>query len=114
VQDHPPEPEHPPLAELHFPGNNRESRMVGKQPCSSHPWKLTNYAQQKLEGSSLQWDKWVVFHTSYLIVMNCHLLSVSATVVLTLVFTIGLAETTPADWSHSFYLLFSISFRQDT
>jgi hypothetical protein len=51
------------------------------------------YAWQKLEGSTLQQDKWVVFHTSYFTVMHCHLLSVSAAVVLTLVFTIGLTET---------------------
>jgi hypothetical protein len=56
---------------------------------------------QKLEESTLQQDKRTVFHTSYLTVIHCHPLSVSAAVVLTLVFTIGLAETTPADWSHS-------------
>jgi hypothetical protein len=38
-----------------------------------------------------------VFYTSYLTVMYCHPLSVPAAVVLTLVFTIRLAETTPAD-----------------
>jgi hypothetical protein len=46
----------------------------------------------------LQGDKWVVFHISYLTVMHCHPLSVSAAVVLTLAFTIGLAETTLADY----------------
>jgi hypothetical protein len=32
--------------------------------------------------------------------MHCHPLSVSVAVVLTLVFTMGLAETTPANWTH--------------
>jgi hypothetical protein len=41
-----------------------------------------------------------VFHSSYFTVMHCHPLSVSVAVVLTLVFTIGLAKTAPADWSH--------------
>jgi hypothetical protein len=41
-----------------------------------------------------------VFHPSYFTVMHCHPLSVSAAVVLTLVFAIGLAEATPADWYH--------------
>jgi hypothetical protein len=37
--------------------------------------------------------------------MHCHPLSVSVAVVLTLIFAIGLVETSPADWTHgeSFY-----------
>jgi hypothetical protein len=56
-----------------------------------------------------------VFHTSYLTVVHCHPLSVSAAVVLTLVFTTGLAETAPLiDITlKGFYLLSSISFEQD-
>jgi hypothetical protein len=42
--------------------------------------------------------------------MHCHPLSVSAAVVLTLVFAIGLAETTPDDWSHSEKFLFALFF----
>jgi hypothetical protein len=55
------------------------------------------------------------FHTSYLTVMHCHPLSISAAVVLTLVFTIGLAETAPLIGLtvEGFYLLSSISFGQD-
>jgi hypothetical protein len=47
--------------------------------------------------------------------MHCHPLSVSAAVVLTLVFPIGLAETTPLTglMEKVFYLLSSISFEQD-
>jgi hypothetical protein len=47
--------------------------------------------------------------------MHCHPLSVSAAVVLTLVFTIGLAETAPLTGLtvEGFYLLSSISFEQD-
>jgi hypothetical protein len=46
--------------------------------------------------------------------MHCHLLFISAAVVLTLVFAIGLVETTPLiDLTvKGFYLLFSISFGQ--
>jgi hypothetical protein len=56
-----------------------------------------------------------VFHTSYFTVMHCHPFSVSAAVVLTLVFTIGLAETAPLTdlMVKCFYLLSSISFEQD-
>jgi hypothetical protein len=57
------------------------------------------------------------FHTSYLTAMHFHPLSVSVAVVLTLVFTTGLVETTPTDWFHlmvkGFYLLSSISFEED-
>jgi hypothetical protein len=42
--------------------------------------------------------------------MHCHFLSVSAAVVLTLVFTIGLAETTPVDWSHCERCLFALFY----
>jgi hypothetical protein len=47
--------------------------------------------------------------------MHCHYLSVSAAIVLTLVFAIGLAETTLLiDFTgKGFYLLSSISFEQD-
>jgi hypothetical protein len=77
----------------------------GQEQWNNSPALLTTgswlvYTWQKLEESTLQQDKWVVFHPSYLTVMHCHLLSVSAVVVLTLVFTIDLAETTLADWSH--------------
>jgi hypothetical protein len=56
------------------------------------------YTCLKLEESILQQDKWTVFHTSYLTVMYCHSLSVSIAEVLTLVFAIGLAESTTTDW----------------
>jgi hypothetical protein len=68
------------------------------------------YAWQKLEESNLQQDKWVDFHTGYLTVMHCHPLSVSVAVVLTLVFAIGLAETTPTDWSHGERFLFALFY----
>jgi hypothetical protein len=42
--------------------------------------------------------------------MHCHPLSVPAVVVLTLVFSIGLAETSPADWSHSEGFLFALFY----
>jgi hypothetical protein len=47
--------------------------------------------------------------------MHCHPLSVSAAVVLTLVFAIGLAETAPLTGLtvEGFHLLSSISFEQD-
>jgi hypothetical protein len=56
-----------------------------------------------------------VFHPSYLTVMHCQPLSVSAAVVLTIVFAIGLAETAPLIglMVKGFYLLSSISFEQD-
>jgi hypothetical protein len=56
-------------------------------------------------------DKWVIFHTSYLIVMRCHLLTVFVAVVFTLVFAIGLAETTPTECSHGerFFICFLLS-----
>jgi hypothetical protein len=56
-----------------------------------------------------------VFHPSSLTVMHCHHLSVSAAVVLTLVFTIGLAETALMIglMVKGFYLFSSISFEQD-
>jgi hypothetical protein len=41
-----------------------------------------------------------LFLFSYFTVMHCHPLFVSVAVVLTLVFAIDLAETTPADWTH--------------
>jgi hypothetical protein len=40
-------------------------------------------------------DKRTVFHTSDFTIMHCHPLSLSVTIVLTLVFTIGLAKTAP-------------------
>jgi hypothetical protein len=42
-------------------------------------------------------EKWIVFHSSYLTVMHCCPFSVSAAVVLTLVFATGLEDTAPAD-----------------
>jgi hypothetical protein len=47
--------------------------------------------------------------------MHCHPLSVSATVILTLLFAMGLAETAPLIGLtvKGFYLLSSISFEQD-
>jgi hypothetical protein len=47
--------------------------------------------------------------------MHCHPLSVSVAVVLALVFTIGLAETACADWTHGekFLLAPSTPFGQD-
>jgi hypothetical protein len=51
-----------------------------------------------------------VFHPSYLIVMHFHPLSVSAAVALSLVFTIGLAETVPIDWSHGERFLFALFY----
>jgi hypothetical protein len=56
------------------------------------------------------WDKWTVFHTSYFTVMHCHPLSVSVAVVFTLVFSIGLAETARADWTHSEKFLFTLFY----
>jgi hypothetical protein len=50
------------------------------------------------------------FHTSYLSVMHCHPLSVSAAVIVTLVFAIGLAETTPAEWSYCERFLFALLY----
>jgi hypothetical protein len=89
-----------PSAELCFPGNNREPRTTVQQPCSSHSGSWLVYAR----------DKWVVFHTSYLTVMHCNPLSVSVAVVLTLVFAIGLAKTTPADWYHSERFLLALFY----
>jgi hypothetical protein len=51
----------------------------------------------KLEESTLQQDKWIIFHSNYLSVMHCHPFSVSEAVVLTLVFATGLAKSAPAD-----------------
>jgi hypothetical protein len=77
-----------------------------------HPWNLSTLPQQDSASQETTGDQeqqndspvnsptgqiGYVFHTSYLSVMHCHFLSVSAAVVLTLVFTIGLAETTPVD-----------------
>jgi hypothetical protein len=42
--------------------------------------------------------------------MHCHSLSVSVAVVLTLAFTIGLAETTPTDCSHGERFLFAFFY----
>jgi hypothetical protein len=53
--------------------------------------------RQKLEELTVQWDKWTAFCASYFTVMDCHSLSVSVAVVLTLIFTIGLAEIDPMD-----------------
>jgi hypothetical protein len=39
------------------------------------------------------------FYVSNFTVMHCHPLSVSVAVVLTLIFAIGLAETSPANWT---------------
>jgi hypothetical protein len=64
----------------------------------------------ELEKSTLQQDKRTVFHTSYFTVMHCHPLSVSVAVILTLVFTIGLAETAPADWIHGERLLLALFY----
>jgi hypothetical protein len=50
------------------------------------------------------------FYTRYLTVMHCHLLSVSAAVVLTLVFAIGLAETAVTVWIHSERFLFALFY----
>jgi hypothetical protein len=99
-------------------------------PALVTPRSWLVYSRQKLE-STLQWDKHVVFHTSYLTVMHCHPLSVSVAVVLILVFTISLAETTPppqlVSWwkvficsplsllsrMHNCYLLLLISFNKE-
>jgi Na+/proline symporter len=62
------------------------------------------------EESTLQWDKQTVFHTSYFTVIYCHSLSVSVAVLLTLVFTIGLAKTTPTDWIHGKRLLLALFY----
>jgi hypothetical protein len=78
-------------------------------PCSRHLRKLTN-TQLKLEESTLQWDKRTVFYTSYLTVIYCHSLSVSVAVVLTPVFVIGLAKTSPADWIHGERLLLAFFY----
>jgi hypothetical protein len=40
------------------------------------------------------------FCTSYLTVIHCHPLFLSVAVVLTIVFAIDLAETSPGDWTH--------------
>jgi hypothetical protein len=108
MQDHPPEPEHPRLAGHHFPENKRGPRTMIWQPYSCHSGSWLVYAWQKLEVSTFQQNKRVVFHTSYLTVLHCHPLSVSDAVVLTLVFTIGLAETAPAGWSQSERFLFAL------
>jgi hypothetical protein len=42
--------------------------------------------------------------------MHCHPLSVSAAIVLTLVFAIGLAETAPADWTQGERFLFALFY----
>jgi hypothetical protein len=42
--------------------------------------------------------------------MHCHPLTVSVAVVLTLVFTIGLAKTAPTDWIHSEQLLLALFY----
>jgi hypothetical protein len=86
---------------------DQEQRMTTLLQSSR---KLTSLCTQKLEESTLRWDKWAVFHTSYLTVLHCHPLSVSAAVVLTLVFARGLAETAPADWSHSERFLFAFFY----
>jgi hypothetical protein len=74
--------------------------MMEQQPCSSHPGSLLVYAWQKLEESTIQWDKWNVFYASYFTVMHCHPLSLSVAVVLTLVLAVGLMETAPTNWTH--------------
>jgi phosphate/sulfate permease len=48
------------------------------------------------------------FYTSYLTVMYRHPLSVSVAVVLTIISAIGLAETTPADWTHGEKILLTL------
>jgi hypothetical protein len=42
--------------------------------------------------------------------MHCHPLSVSVAVFLTLVFTIGLVETAPADWTHGKKFLLALFY----
>jgi hypothetical protein len=42
--------------------------------------------------------------------MHCHLLAISVAVVLTLVFAIGLVETSPTDWSHGEKILFALFY----
>jgi hypothetical protein len=97
MQSHPPECKQLPLAGLHFPGNSRGPKRTKGQPCPTHHWKLTSLCMGKLEESTLQQDKWIIFHPSYLTVIDCHPFSVSAAVVLTLIFATGLEDTAPAD-----------------
>jgi hypothetical protein len=51
-----------------------------------------------------------IFHTSYLPVIQCHPLALSVAIVLTIVFAIGLTETTPTDWTPSKRLLLSLFY----
>jgi hypothetical protein len=85
--------------------------MVGLQPCSSHSLKLPSLLMAEAWGVNSPTGQmvWAFFHTNYLIVMHCHHFSVSVAVVLTLVF-IGLAETAPADWTHSERFLFALFY----
>jgi hypothetical protein len=50
------------------------------------------------------------FYTNYLIVMHCHPLFVSVAVILTIIFAIGLAETTPTDWTHGERFLLALFY----
>jgi hypothetical protein len=42
--------------------------------------------------------------------MDCHPLFVSVAITLNIIFAIGLAETTPADWTHGDRFLFALFY----
>ena len=87
------------------------SRGSGRlQPCFSHSRSWLIYAQQKLEESTVQWNKRLsLFSVCFLTVMYCHLF-LTIIVILALLFAIELAEATPASWECGERFLLQLTF----
>ena len=76
--------------------------------CSSALVTLeADYTQQKLEESTIWWNKHTVliFYIFFLMMMHCLALFLTVLVILALLFTIGLAEATWASYGYSSFLL---------